>query len=236
MQLNSYEELVKTIENNIFNRCNHLLTLSDRDEFSGSLGSFDRAYWQYKIKDFSSEMSQEAIYPLALAVKNNIITQDTKNILKIKNQYYMANSLNKDISWKWLNNNNLIIKGKLCKYKKEKMTTLKLIILRLIMFFIGKYFPNLIRKIMQKVFITPNLENQRLFERELIFEPNKLKVNDRYYFKDKDLDNVTLHNTSFNSFKHVVMSRIFHHYLRINSPKYSRISKFKNYINMYREW
>ena len=53
-------------------------------EFSGSFGSFDRAYWQYKIKDFSSGMSQEAIYPLALAVKNKIINPKTnKNKVEI---------------------------------------------------------------------------------------------------------------------------------------------------------
>ena len=36
----------------------------------------------------------------------------------------MANSLNKNISWKWLSTNKLLIKGNLCKYKMEKMTTL----------------------------------------------------------------------------------------------------------------
>ena len=169
--------------------------------------------------------------------KKNIITQDTQNILNIKNTYYAANSLNKNISWKWLSTNKLLIKGNLCKYKMEKMTTFKLIILRLIMFFMGKYFPNLIRKMMQKVLITPKLENERIFERELVFEPNKIKVCDRYYLKEKDLYNITIKNTSFSNFKHVVMSRIFHpYYLRITCPKYSKISKFRNYINLSREW
>ena len=77
MSINSHEGLIKTIQDNIKNRCMHLLTLADRDEFSSSFGSFDRAYWQYKIKDFSSGMSQEAIYPLALAVKNKIINPKT---------------------------------------------------------------------------------------------------------------------------------------------------------------
>ena len=169
--------------------------------------------------------------------RKNFITQDTQNTLNISNQYYMANSLNNDIEWKWLKSNKLLIKGKLCKYKKEKMTTFKLIILRIIMFFIGKHFPNLIRKLMQKVLITPKLDNKRKFERELIFEPNKLKVNDRYFLKDDDLSNFSIHNTSFNNFKHVVMSRVFHpYYLKINHPKNSKIIKFKNHINFSREW
>ena len=169
--------------------------------------------------------------------KKNIITQDTQNLLNINNTFYAANSLNKNISWKWLDTDKLLIKGKLCKYKMEKMTTLKLILLRLIMFLMGKYFPNLIRKIMQKILINPKLENERIFERELVFEPNKLKVSDRYFLKEKDLSDVTIQNTSFNNFKHVVMSRIFHpYYLRITSPKYSKLSKFKNYLSLFREW
>ena len=90
---------------------------------------------------------------------------------------------------------------------------------------------------MQKVLITPKLENERIFERELVFEPNKIKVCDRYYLKEKDLSNISIKNTSFSNFKHVVMSRIFHpYYLRITCPKYSKISKFRNYIKLSREW
>lgn len=43
-----------------------ILTLQDRNRHSPTYGCFDRNYWQYKIIDFPSGMSQEFVYPLAL--------------------------------------------------------------------------------------------------------------------------------------------------------------------------
>jgi len=43
-----------------------LLTLLDRNPHSPTYGCFDRNFWQYKIIDFSSGMSQEFVWPLAL--------------------------------------------------------------------------------------------------------------------------------------------------------------------------
>lgn len=44
-----------------------ILTLQDRNRLSPTYGCFDRNFWQYKIIDFPSGMSQEFVYPLALA-------------------------------------------------------------------------------------------------------------------------------------------------------------------------
>ncbi|MGC1479812.1 MAG: hypothetical protein WA771_04870 [Chthoniobacterales bacterium] len=44
-----------------------ILTLQDRNRHSPTYGCFDRNYWQYKIIDFPSGMSQEFVLPLALA-------------------------------------------------------------------------------------------------------------------------------------------------------------------------
>jgi hypothetical protein len=44
-----------------------ILTLLDRNPHSPTYGCFDRNFWQYKIIDFPSGMSQEFVYPLALA-------------------------------------------------------------------------------------------------------------------------------------------------------------------------
>lgn len=168
---------------------------------------------------------------------NKLIIQETQNILKVKDDFFMANSLNKEISWEWLSNNHLRIKGKLCKYKKAKMNTIKLIFLRIIMLSIGKFIPNIIRLLMQKMLINPKFEVNRFFEREFIFEKNKLKIIDRYYLKKNEINNVQIQNTSFSTFKHVVMSKIFHPYFfLINSPKYNHTSKEKNYLNIKREW
>jgi len=49
-----------------------ILTLQDRNPHSPTYGCFDRNYWHYKIIDFPSGMSQEMVWPLALAFEMNI--------------------------------------------------------------------------------------------------------------------------------------------------------------------
>ena len=44
-----------------------ILTLMDRNPHSPTYGCFDRTFWQYKVIDFPAGMSQEFVYPLALA-------------------------------------------------------------------------------------------------------------------------------------------------------------------------
>jgi hypothetical protein len=44
-----------------------ILTLMDRNPHSPTYGCFDRNFWHYKIIDFPSGMSQEFVWPLALA-------------------------------------------------------------------------------------------------------------------------------------------------------------------------
>ncbi|HIK16493.1 MAG TPA: hypothetical protein IGS53_14590 [Leptolyngbyaceae cyanobacterium M33_DOE_097] len=49
-----------------------ILTLLDRNRHSPTYGCFDRNFWQYKIIDFPSGMSQEFVLPLALAYHTDI--------------------------------------------------------------------------------------------------------------------------------------------------------------------
>ncbi|HEY9616708.1 MAG TPA: hypothetical protein V6C64_07705, partial [Microcoleaceae cyanobacterium] len=49
-----------------------ILTLLDRNPHSPTYGCFDRNFWQYKIIDFPSGMSQEFVLPLALAYHTEI--------------------------------------------------------------------------------------------------------------------------------------------------------------------
>ena len=49
-----------------------ILTLLDRNPHSPTYGCFDRSFWQYKVLDFPSGMSQEFVYPLALAYYTDI--------------------------------------------------------------------------------------------------------------------------------------------------------------------
>jgi hypothetical protein len=48
-----------------------LLTLQDRNPHSPTYGCFDRNYWHYKVADFPCGMSQEFVWPLALAVETD---------------------------------------------------------------------------------------------------------------------------------------------------------------------
>lgn len=49
-----------------------ILTLCDRNPHSRTYGCFDRNFWHYKIIDFPSGMSQEFVWPLALAYDTNL--------------------------------------------------------------------------------------------------------------------------------------------------------------------
>ena len=49
-----------------------ILTLLDRNPHSPTYGCFDRNFWHYKIIDFPSGMSQEFVWPLALAYQTNL--------------------------------------------------------------------------------------------------------------------------------------------------------------------
>lgn len=49
-----------------------ILTLLDRNPHSPTYGCFDRNFWQYKIIDFPSGMSQEFVLPLALVYHTNL--------------------------------------------------------------------------------------------------------------------------------------------------------------------
>ena len=81
------KEIKLALKRNIYDSSNHLLTLVDKSPYSKTYGCFDRHYWQYKIKDFPSGMSQEAIFPMSLALENNfyrnISNKSKKNILEI---------------------------------------------------------------------------------------------------------------------------------------------------------
>ena len=50
-----------------------ILTLLDRNPHSPTYGCFDRSFWQYKVLDFPSGMSQEFVYPLALSYNTDIL-------------------------------------------------------------------------------------------------------------------------------------------------------------------
>lgn len=71
------------------------------------------------------------------------------------------------------------IEGKLGWAKAARMTTFKLIVLRLIMFTVGRFFPDLIRKLLQKMLITGKKPAPFKFQRTLSWTEGKLHVADQ---------------------------------------------------------
>ncbi|ERN40566.1 hypothetical protein KR51_00031140 [Rubidibacter lacunae KORDI 51-2] len=102
----------------------------------------------------------------------------------------------------------ICIRGHLGWAKQTQMTTAKLIILRLAMFGFGRFFPNLIRRILQKLLIVGKKQAPYRFQRILHWQDDRLLVSD------------TLHAQSWNAVErvgigcdqtsiYVVMSRTF---------------------------
>lgn len=77
-----------------------------------------------------------------------------------------------------LGENEVIIHGYLGWAKQKLMTPLNLLILRGVMLTVGRFFPNLIRKILQKMLITGKQKAPFKFMRHLQWVDGKLKVTD----------------------------------------------------------
>jgi hypothetical protein len=75
-------------------------------------------------------------------------------------------------------NEEVVIRGQLGWAKQQEMTTLKLIILRLVMFSLGRFSPNLIRKILQKMLITGRQDAPFRFQRRFRWRNGELTVLD----------------------------------------------------------
>tara|TARA_Y100001968_G_scaffold232381_1_gene215183 strand:- start:3114 stop:4772 length:1659 start_codon:yes stop_codon:yes gene_type:complete len=163
--------------------------------------------------------------------------QDTQNILSIGDVNYSANILNNKIKYKWVDENNFLIEGFMIKNKTNLMSTIKLLSLRIFMYSLGRFFPNLMRSALQKYLINARLKNNRIFKRTFQFLHGKLIVVDTYSINKNEGELANLVETSFSTFRHVVMSRIFHPYnLILNKPKSSCVICNHERIQLTREW
>lgn len=77
-----------------------------------------------------------------------------------------------------LDGHAITIRGKLGWAKWKRMSTFNLIVLRLLMFTVGRFFPNLIRKLLQRMLITGKKSAPFRFERILSWMAGKLHVED----------------------------------------------------------
>ena len=104
--------------------------------------------------------------------------------------------------------NEIFIRGSLGWAKQKQMTPTNLIILRLVMLTVGRFFPNLIRKLLQKVLITGKNKAPFQFQRRLSWENNSWAIRDelrsQFWLNVKSLG-IGCDQTSI----YVVMSRTF---------------------------
>ncbi|NEP12617.1 MAG: hypothetical protein F6K14_20895 [Symploca sp. SIO2C1] len=102
----------------------------------------------------------------------------------------------------------IIIEGQLGWAKQKQMTPANLIILRVIMLTIGRFFPNLIRKLLQKILITGKSKAPFDFQRQLCWENDQWVVRDKLtsqFWQNVKNAGIGCDQTSI----YVVMSRTF---------------------------
>lgn len=110
-----------------------------------------------------------------------LVISDTQFSLEIKDGKKIKNAVGHLVSQRYkieVNDDDLTITGSLGWAKQKQMTTLNLIILRIVMYSFGRFYPNLIRKLLQKVLITGKQVAPFSFSRQLKWEQGKWKIID----------------------------------------------------------
>ena len=77
-----------------------------------------------------------------------------------------------------VDDNHIGIQGKLGWAKQTQMTTAKSIIFRVVMNIFGRFFPNLIRSLLQKILIVGKQETPYRFARQLKWEGEQWCISD----------------------------------------------------------
>jgi hypothetical protein len=107
-----------------------------------------------------------------------------------------------------LADDEITIRGSLGWAKQKQMTTTKLIALRLVMATIGRFFPNLIRRTLQKMLITGKSSAPFEFTRAIVWEAGGWKITDE--LRAKSWKNVVAAGIGCDQTSiYVVMSRTF---------------------------
>ncbi|MCP9792104.1 hypothetical protein KBZ20_09010 [Vulcanococcus limneticus Candia 3F8] len=150
---------------------------------------------------------------------------------------YLATAQAPELRWCWEDAATLRIEGPLSAYRPQPMTPLKLIVLRLLMLSLGRYWADGIRALMQRLLIAARPDPQRSFVRRLRFRDDGLVVEDRVRLPAAEAAQASLIPTTFSSFRHVVMSRVFHPYaLELQEPLRSALGQDGPGLSLERRW
>jgi hypothetical protein len=139
--------------------------------------------------------------------KNKLICADTNFSIMEKKKNAVAHLI--DHYETVINEDEIIVSGYLGWAKQQQMTSLKLIILRMVMFFGGRFFPDFIRKLLQLLLITGKQKSKYFFTRKIKWINREIEVTDKISacnWNDVKHAGIGCDQTSI----YVVMSRTFH--------------------------
>lgn len=104
--------------------------------------------------------------------------------------------------------NQIVIRGSLGWAKQTQMTPLKLLILRFVNLSLGRFFPNLVRSLLQKILITGKQQAPFQFLRQLTWQGHQWQIMDELktdHWQAVESVGISGHQTSI----YVVVSRVF---------------------------
>ncbi|MGL5872342.1 MAG: hypothetical protein ACRC2R_08230 [Xenococcaceae cyanobacterium] len=141
---------------------------------------------------------------------DKLVASDTQFSLQVRDGKKIKNAVAHLVSnyQTQIDENQILIRGSLGWAKQKQMTPLNLMILRVVMLSIGRFYPNLIRKILQKVLITGKKSAPFSFSRQLKWENGQWKVIDELNAQSWD-DVVSAGIGCDQTSIYVVMSRTF---------------------------
>lgn len=116
---------------------------------------------------------------------NQLVASDTQFSLRVLAGSKVKNAVGHLVDSYRVNvgEDEIIIEGQLGWAKQKQMTPTNLLILRVVMLTVGRFFPNLIRKLLQKVLITGKKSSPFSFRRRLSWKNGQWCVTDELQVK-----------------------------------------------------
>ncbi|MGH2412304.1 MAG: hypothetical protein ACRDEA_01120, partial [Microcystaceae cyanobacterium] len=142
---------------------------------------------------------------------HQLVASDTQFSLQIREGNKIRNAVAHLVSKRCkiqLSEDKITIQGSLGWAKQKQMTTINLMILRVVMLTVGRFFPNFIRKTLQKILITGKQSAPFSFSRQLRWENGQWYIFDELHAESWDnviAAGIGADQTSI----YVVMSRTF---------------------------
>ncbi len=111
---------------------------------------------------------------------DRLLTSDTQFSLQVKQGRKLKNAVGHLVGTyqTQVNPNEILIRGNLGWAKQKQMTSLNLMILRLVMLTVGRFYPNLIRTLLQKMLIVGKANTPYQFSRQLRWQDGHWHLTD----------------------------------------------------------